>query len=332
LTGSRWLNGAIGGVNVVLAVASGLQTAYLARRLRVSVVMSAVGDGHGVIAGAIGAKLAGVPHVIWVFDLWEENSHGGIRAWLASQAEGSIWRGADAILVHSDLLAGHYWAKHGISCLTLPTPVDIYEESPRSSPPDSQATGPAEVLIAGSIYWAQEEAVQRVARVCEDLEGVRLTLVGDPTLRQARAPAVDSAEPALPPAALAERLSRADVLFLGLSFGTDHPELIRTATPARLPEYMASGTPILVNAPPGSHVAEYARAEDFAEVVDKDDDQAVKEALLRLLDDRPLSRRRAVRARELAVARHRSTSVSRCLAAVIAEVANQADPYDPPQQ
>ena len=72
-------------------------------------------------------------------------------------------------------------------------------------------------------------------------------------------------------------------LFLGLSFDSPHPEVIATATPARLPEYMASGRPLLVHSPAGSHAAEYARSEDFAEAVDQPDEQLLGQALRRLI-------------------------------------------------
>ena len=56
-------------------------------------------------------------------------------------------------------------------------------------------------------------------------------------------------------------MKRADAVFLGLSFGSDHPEVIKTATPARLPEYMASGTPLIVHAPRGIRDRTFASAD-----------------------------------------------------------------------
>jgi hypothetical protein len=67
---------------------------------------------------------------------------------------------------------------------------------------------------------------------------------------------------------------------------------------------MASGTPLLVHAPADSHVATYARREDFAEVVDKADDSALAAGLRHVVDDPALSRMRARLARDLAFERH----------------------------
>ena len=116
---------------------------------------------------------------------------------------------------------------------------------------------------------------------------------------------------------LRRRLAHADVLFLGLSLHSDHPEIVRTATPARLVEYMASGRPLLVHAPAGSHVAEYARREDFAEVVDSADAEALLAALRRVLEDGDLSAARGARARQIAVRRHDAARVGAAFAAIL---------------
>src|SRR5207237_922682 len=82
------------------------------------------------------------------------------------------------------------------------------------------------------------------------------------------------------------------------------PDVVRTASPAKLPEYMASGTPILIHAPRGSHVAEYAREGEFGEVVDAADDERLAAGVRRVLDDPGAAAARAQRARRLAERRH----------------------------
>ena len=107
------------------------------------------------------------------------------------------------------------------------------------------------------------------------------------------------------------------MLFLGLSLHSDHPAIVRTATPARLVEYMASGRPLLIHAPAGSHVAEYARRDDFAEVVDVADPEALLAGLRRVLEDRELSARRAAGARGVAVHRHDAAKVGAAFAQIL---------------
>jgi glycosyltransferase involved in cell wall biosynthesis len=151
-----------------------------------------------------------------------------------------------------------------------------------------------------------------------------VTIGGEDTLRHSGL-RPDRSEPAVPGPELRRRLSRADVLFLGLSLHSDHPAIVRTATPARLVEYMASGRPLLVHAPAGSHVAEYARREDFAEVVDIADPEALLAGLQRVLEDRELSARRAARARSVAVDRHNAVKVGTAFARILDELDEDRD-------
>jgi glycosyltransferase involved in cell wall biosynthesis len=306
--GSRWLAGRIAGVaaNTVLAVAAGVYAGLLARRHRAGWVLSVVDEGFSVIAGHVASRVGGAPHLVWVFDLWQENAYRDVDRWLAALVERRILQGAAAVISHAEEMSDFYERKHGVRCFVLPTPIDIPPEEREAVPPASgEAAGrQLEVLYAGALYWAQEEAVRRLARVCRSLDGVRLTVVGHEHAVRAAGIEADAVEAPTSPEAFRARVRGADVAFLGLAFDSPHPEVIATATPARLPEYMASGTPLLVHAPGGSHVAEYARREDFAEVVDVPDDDALAEGLRRVAGDPALSNMRARRARAIALERH----------------------------
>lgn len=308
-TGSLFGRAVTAASDLVFAVLAGATGAAIARRRRASWVLSVADNGFSVVAGTIAARLAGVPHLIWVFDLWEENAYAEVDRWIAARLEGPLWRSADALICHAQEMSDHYERKYGTPAVVLPTPVDA---GPEPAPGPAVAGTPGaerEVLYAGAMYWAQEEALRRLARVCARTDGVRLTVVGDAEELRAAGVEADRVEPRTAPEDFQARVRRADIAFLGLSFGTAHPELIATATPARLPEYMAAGVPLLINAPAGSHVTEYARREDFAEVVDTADDDALARGLRRVLDNPATGTIRARRARELAARRHDAVRV-----------------------
>jgi glycosyltransferase involved in cell wall biosynthesis len=319
--GRRWLAGRVvaAAVDLSLALVAGARVARWARREKAHWIMSVVDEGFSPVAGAVAARLAGLPHVIMVFDLWQENAYPEVDRWVAGLFEGTLWRGAAAVVGYDEEIARHYDRKHGVRARVIATPIDA--DAPgavRAAPRRDGST--AEVLFAGALYWAQEEAARRLSRVCAALPDIRLTVVGDATTARAAGIAADSFEPQLDSVGFRSRVARADVAVLCLSFGSAHPEVVATASPARLPEYMASGTPLLVHAPAGSHVAEYARSEDFAEVVDRADEAALEAGLRRVLADRELSGERARRARDLALTRHAATRVCADLRAILAEI------------
>jgi glycosyltransferase involved in cell wall biosynthesis len=315
--GGRWRAGraAIAAIDLFLALVAGVRAARWARRDGVRWVLSVPDEGFSVIAGSVAARLAGVPHVVMVFDLWEENAYSEVQRAVAACLEPHILRGAAAVVGYCPQIVEHFQAKYGIEAVQLPTPVEPGDEPivDESVPSD----GHREVLLAGAVYWAQRDAVARLLSLRGRVSGLQfVTIGGEETLRDSGL-TPDRSEPTLRSPDLRRRLARADVLFLGLSLHSDHPEVVRTATPARLVEYMASGRPLLVHAPAGSHVAEYARREDFAEVVDAPDREALLVGLRHVLDDPELSARRGAKARELAVRKHDAAVVGTAFAGIL---------------
>ena len=298
---ARVLGGAFGYANALLGVVAGLRGARAARSGDTRWVLSVVDGGFSPIAGALAARLSGRPHLLMAFDLWEENAYSPAERRLGRLLERRIVQGSAAVVVYCEKAAEHYRAKHGARCEVIATPIDLPEE-PWSVP--AGETEPGEVLIAGAVYWAQEDAVRRLVRAAGLVAGASVTILGDEADLRGRGIHADRYEPPLEATAFRARLRRAGVLFLGLSFDSPYPDVIRTATPARLVEYMASGRPLLVHAPSGSHVAEYARSLDFAEVVDAADDEALAAGLRAVLEHPERALERARRARDLAAERH----------------------------
>jgi glycosyltransferase involved in cell wall biosynthesis len=212
-------------------------------------------------------------------------------------------------------IAAHFRAKHGIAAETIATPVVLDHQPPAAMPDQS---GPRCVLLAGAVYWAQRDAVARLLSLRGRIPGLEMVTIGSEGMLRTAGLTADRSEPTVPGDELRRRLSRADVLFLGLSLDSPYPAIVRTATPARLVEYMESGRPLLIHAPAGSHVAEYARREDFAEVVDVSDADALLAGLRRVLEDTELSRARAERALRLVHERHDAARVGAAFARILA--------------
>ncbi len=80
----------------------------------------------------------------------------------------------------------------------------------------------------------------------------------------------------------------ADILFVPLSFKTKYPLLIKTSSPGKTYEYLISGRPILIHAPRGSYITEYAKKHNFALVVDEENIEKLKEAIRELCNNKEL--------------------------------------------
>ncbi|MEX2024216.1 MAG: glycosyltransferase [Thermoleophilaceae bacterium] len=292
--------------NGPLALLAGLRLVPWARRSGAVCVVTAIDGGFSQVAAAVTARLAGLPLVVLVFDLWEENAYGRSERLGARLFERRLFRSAAEVVVFSAEAADHYRGKHGIepSVLRIPLPSEAEARDGHRGPQSVRADEPAEVFAGGAVYWAQEDAIRRLSSAVARVERARLTVIGQESRLRSQGIVADRYEARLLGDDFRRRVADADVLALGLSFGSPHPQVIRTATPARLVEYMASGTPLLVHAPAGSHVAEYARSEDFAEVVDEASIEAVAAGVERIVANPDLAQRRAARAMALAASVH----------------------------
>ncbi len=84
---------------------------------------------------------------------------------------------------------------------------------------------------------------------------------------------------------------QADLLVLPVNFDEESVDYIRYSMPAKIPAYLASGTPILVYGPPGVAQVDYAQAGKWGYVVSKKGVEYVETAIRRLMEDKKLRAR-----------------------------------------
>ena len=120
----------------------------------------------------------------------------------------------------------------------------------------------------------------------------------------------------------------ADILFLPMAFDSvyahmidkisskelykqrvEGKKIIETASPSKLPEYLAAGRPILINAPEHSYVVWYGKIHQCAEVVDTPNLRVLRDAVIRLQNDKQYCDFLITNARK-AVVKHNAVYVS----------------------
>jgi glycosyltransferase involved in cell wall biosynthesis len=122
---------------------------------------------------------------------------------------------------------------------------------------------------------------------------------------------------AIPDADMPAVLAQADTLVLPFDFHGDAARLFRLSFPTKAPGYMASGTPVLVYAPPGHAVAEEASDSGWGYVVSEAGVSAVVGAIRRLMDDETLRQELGQKAIQEAEERYDSDSVRARFAATL---------------
>ena len=146
------------------------------------------------------------------------------------------------------------------------------------------------ILFAGAIYAANEDALQNLVVAVEALADlpIQVDIYSDQRPAWLRAAGKDnrlSLHAAVPSSQVEEVLAAANVLFLPLTFDGPLREVIETAAPAKMSDYLALGRPILVHAPAASFVSKYFRVHDCGLVVDEDSPDGLASAVTALLEN-----------------------------------------------
>jgi glycosyltransferase involved in cell wall biosynthesis len=157
------------------------------------------------------------------------------------------------------------------------------------------------------VYWAQVDAIRNLVEALLTLPEAALELVTEQSESDLRRLNLLRGRVSVRRSTHRETrdLQRnADLLFLPLSFGNQAPDLIRTAAPGKMAEYLVSGVPVLVHAPADSYISRDAREFGWGFVVDRPDVHALAEGVRILLTDRSLRERVVANAIRLATTRH----------------------------
>lgn len=111
------------------------------------------------------------------------------------------------------------------------------------------------------------------------------------------------------PSKLPDVLSQADLLVLPINFDDISLSYIGYSLQTKVPEYMASGTPVLVYGPASSPNVRYAKNENWGIVVDKKDQFQLKKEIISLIENPSLREKKGQYARQLAFKNHNALIV-----------------------
>ena len=251
--------------------------------------------GPALIASYFISKRNEIPLTLFLFDIYKGNHFpfpGGI---LASIFEPKLFALAEKIIVTNDGTKDFYVKKYGkemedkIIVIYNSTFPDLYLRlrSPYEPKP------PYKIIYTGKIYWAQMGSLMNLIKAVNEVNDIDVRLdIYSPSpsdylkkLGFRDSKKVKILKP-LPPQEIASVQTQADILFLPLSWNTKSPDIINTATPGKLTDYLISGRPTLIHAPASSFLVEYAKEREFAHIVDTDNVEELKKGILKLATDK----------------------------------------------
>lgn len=290
----------------------------------VTMLLGISDDGPALIGTFLAHRYSGLPYALYLFDLYRGNDLSSSLRFVARATEPGLLREAAVVVTTNeateDLLRRRYGGSFRSEVVHNSAFPEEFERSRRTDP----ARPPYTIVFTGNVYWAQEHAVLNLVRAMDHLRDlpVRLLLYIPSPTEKIRAAAADRPNIDLtsaPQSGVARVQCDATLLFLPLSWGTKAPEIIATATPGKLTDYLASGRPMLVHAPDDSYVSRFTREHGTGIVVDRDDVRALADAIREFLRDPSAADRYAGNALRIFGERHDARKNSRKLWSILCD-------------
>ncbi len=224
--------------------------------------------------------------------------------------ESRVLKGAAAVIAPNEFLRDDLRRRFSIEPVLIHNMCDLslYDRPLASEAGHNPDNGEVSIVYTGGIGPLHYNAFQNLLAAIEllDRKDVRLHLYTPQSFDSIQSAGIAGSNLVHhkhePVTAMPRIQSRADILFLSLAFNSAYPEIIRTAQPGKMGEYLASGRPILVHAPADSFISWYFRQHECGIVVDEDDAAKVANALNSLIGDTDLCKRIGNNARQRAKA------------------------------
>jgi glycosyltransferase involved in cell wall biosynthesis len=295
LKSEGWLPERVPQLNLMAAVlrSVAMRALEISRHVRAfdaSVVIACTASPFDLPACTLAAVHRRIPLIAYLFDdpilQWPSGPlRNFARLWEP------IWaRIAAQVIVPNEAMAEKFTQRRGRKPAIVRNPV-----SPEAVPSLSKwPTNPGQlkIIYTGSVYHAQSDAFLNLLGALEELDEWSLHIYTSQTEAQVaqygiHGPKVFYHQHVNQTEAY-ELHRSADVLFLPLAFRSTIQDVLLTSAPMKMGEYLASGRPILVHAPPGAFIARYVRQHGAGLVIDTPDSHALADALCDIASDTTL--------------------------------------------
>jgi glycosyltransferase involved in cell wall biosynthesis len=117
--------------------------------------------------------------------------------------------------------------------------------------------------------------------------------------------------------------SEADFLILPYDFSKESIKYVKYSMPTKAPEYMVSGTPIIIFAPEVTALVKYAKEYDWGKVITENNISGISVAIKQLIENKELRQQIAQNAIKIAKKNHNSINVTNHFKKVILSIVNE---------
>jgi len=262
----------------------------IVREEKISSILVYPTAGNCLLTAYLISKICRIPFSIYMLDLFSAVQTYRLRRLFSVLFEQTAMRSARTVFVMSETLQDYYLNKYGINSILLPHPCDTERYQQPFEDNGAVSDSKKRIVFTGMIYEAQLDSLLNLVQAIKEMTDIEFHIYSQRTPRKLMELGISGQNVVhhgfVDQESLAQIQRQADILFLPMAFNSPYPDLIKTASPSKLPEYLASGRPIIVHAPPYSYITWYATRYGWGEVVDKPDINTLKQAVQTLLHNK----------------------------------------------
>ncbi len=194
-----------------------------------------------------------------------------------------------------------------------------------------EASSPFRLAYTGRVGQANQHNLEDVCNAVADMYDTGFQIRFDLFTLDYHTSAARSLErtnsvfvlPSVPYQDMPATLAGADLLILPLDFDPVSFHFAQYSMPTKTPEYMVSGTPVLVYAPGNLAVSEYARENGWGYTVTKKSLSSLKEGIVQLMGSSTLREKLGRKAQELAIRNHDALKVREAFRQVLMDASRE---------
>ena len=272
-------------------------TATIARNENCGAIISTTAGLPLPLVGLIASKLSNLPVCFMMFDPWSHMYTPGlpnIEAFsplFTKFMEPLAVKYSNAISSLNEFIAEYVYKKYDLSTpiVRIPYQSEALADGPKYIPRTENRV--FRILFSGGVYYSHHDAFKNYFDAVKLLntDRIMLDIYAQPgavaTLKKLGGSGLFKYHGYVPPEILYQKQKQTDALFLPLAFNSPVPEVVRLASPTKMAEYLATGRPTLVHAPPDAYINWYFKKNECGLVVDELNPPKMASALTQLLTD-----------------------------------------------
>jgi glycosyltransferase involved in cell wall biosynthesis len=276
-----------------------VQIARILSRENCNAAITCTADLINMPAGYLASRIVGISYYPYIFDYYSYQWTEPFSRLFASLFEPVLLKGAEGIIVPNEFLRNELMDRYGVEAAVVHNPFEALEVEEAHPWPSKE--GEVRIVYTGAIYYVHYDAFRNLLAAIEQTGRNRVMLhiyTGESHSKLEsegiRGPVIYHDHLKLSDALKVQM--QADILFLSLAFESSNQEIVKTSSPGKMGEYLASGRPVLVHAPSDSFVSWYFREHDCGVVVDERDIDALANAINGIIESKELRNRLVAKA------------------------------------